>query len=148
MRRPRLVETEIGTQAVRRDLVGNEVMKHQDIGLLEDLGSFYAFGSEEHVSGDRTFWSDVRDDQRLELSKPCELFVDAGSGVVPVNQCVCDFEPLAAFIRADIVWSCSRGGTPEVPTRHHVRVGVVVNRLVIFVRSDDTVDVAVPSDST
>ena len=93
MRGARLVEAEVRFEAAGLDLVGNEVMEHQDVGLLDHLCAADAFGSQQQVGGDRPARRDLCDDQRLELQEPGELLVDARVGVVAVDQRVGESSP-------------------------------------------------------
>ena len=140
-----LVEAEVRLQCARDHLVRHEVMEHQDVRLLDDLRSLYPFGPEQQVGGDRPARRDVLDDQCFEACEPGELLVDPGVGVVAVYQGVGERAPCECFVARDVVGAGRGGdrvgGAPQVPARHHVREGVVVDRFVVLVGPDHAVDV-------
>ena len=83
---------------------------------------------------------DLGDDQRLEMGEAGELLVDAGLGVVAVDEGVCERQPSIALVGVHAV--LGRGRRPaQVPSRHHVGERVVVHRLVVLVGPDDAIDV-------
>ena len=57
--RARLVELEVGNQRTWSDLVRQQVVKHQDVGLLQHLSRRDALGPEEKVGGDRSAGRDL-----------------------------------------------------------------------------------------
>ncbi len=67
---PRLVEVEVRQERTGRDLVRKQVVKHQDVRLLQHLGARGPFGTEEQVGGDRSPGSDLLDYEGLEIRKP------------------------------------------------------------------------------
>ena len=89
------VEVEVGLERAGRDLVGDQVVEHQHVGLLDDLGGADALVPEQHVGGDRPLRRELGDQQRLEAVKSGELLVDAGRRVVSVDDRVGEFEPAA-----------------------------------------------------
>ena len=69
-----------------------------------------------------------------------ELLVDPGGGVVSVDDRIGQLEPATPLTLVDHVRAGVRGAL-EVPARHHVGVGVVVDVLVVLVGADHAADV-------
>ena len=53
MGRAGLVEARGWVRDSRHDLVGDEMVEEQDVGLLDDLCPGHSFGSEQEIGGDR-----------------------------------------------------------------------------------------------
>ena len=66
VRRAGLVEVEVRQQGARRDLVRDEVVEHEHVGLLQHLRRRGALAAEQQLGGDRAPRGDVGDDERLE----------------------------------------------------------------------------------
>ena len=96
---PRLVVAQVRLEAARHDLVGHQVVEHQDVGLLDHLGAVDAFGPEQQVGGDGPPRRRLGDDQRLEPVEPGELLVDAGVAVVAVVEAVGQLQPPGPLLR-------------------------------------------------
>ena len=77
MRGARLVEVEVRDERSRLDLVREQVVEHQHVGLLHDLRAVHPLGAEQQVGGDRPPRGDVADEQRFEVEEARELLVDA-----------------------------------------------------------------------
>ncbi len=146
VRRPRLVVLEIGVEGIGHDFVGEEVVEHEDGGLLHDLRPADHIATEQEIGGDGP-GRDVGDPVRNQTEEAGELLVDARVGAVPVRERGREFEPPRPFVGLD-VGIVERGGgvgrDPQVPAREHVRVGVVVDGLVVLVGPDDSQDVRGP----
>ena len=139
---PGFVELEVRRQRPVCRLLRHEVVQHQDVGLLDHLGRADAFAAEQEIRCDRGLRV-LGDDQRCEGVVAGELLVAAGGGVVPVHELVRDPAPCRDLGRRDAALGLGEFRRPaEVPPRHHVREGVVVDEFVVLVRSDDVVDVA------
>ncbi len=123
----RPVEPEVGLEAAGHDLIGNEVVEHEDIRLLDDLRPGHPFRAEQNVGGDRDPWRDILDDQWLESCEAVELLVDPGAGIVSVYQGVGELQPKQLLMLADVVGTLQRRSTPKVPTDHDVRICIVVD---------------------
>ena len=78
VRGARLVVVQVGDERARGDLVGKEVVQHQDVGLLDHLRPGDAVGAEQQRRCDGSPVGELRDDQRLQVEEPGELLVDAG----------------------------------------------------------------------
>ena len=76
-------------------------MQHQHVGLLDDLAGLGALVPEQHVGGDRQLRRELGDQERLERVEAGELLVDAGCGVVSVDDRVGQLEPLAPLMLLD-----------------------------------------------
>ena len=113
-------------------------MKHEYVCLLQHLGAGGTRGAEEEVCGDRPPRSELFDDEWFELEEASELLVDAARALVAVDKRVGDRQPARSLCIVDLV---ERRGLAEVPAREHVRERVVVDGLVILVRTDHPVDV-------
>ena len=100
--------------------------------------------AEQELGRDRPARRDLLDDERLEPEEARELLVEAGLGVVAVDERVGEREPARALgvVDAGVVGHCGGCGPAEVPAGHDVRERVVVDRLVVLVRADHAVDVA------
>ncbi len=126
-------------------------MEEQHVGLLDDLRSGHALTTQECI-GPRRPWCQLRDADGLQAMEAGELLVDAGPGVVTIDDVVRDTQPVGHFIggrftrrtpgpsvagataRAPV--SHGRRRSSEIPARHHVGVGIVVDELVVLVRPD------------
>ena len=62
VRSARLVVVEVRGQGSGLDLVREQMVQHQHIGLFDDLGPAHALGAEEQVGGDRSLRCDVADE--------------------------------------------------------------------------------------
>ena len=123
----------------RFDLLGYEVMKHQDIGLLDQLRTAHSSGAEQDVGGNRGVRHLV-DQQRLQRPVSGELLVEPALGVPPVEQVGGDLAP-ARGVRHEAVLVGEVGTAAQIPAGHHVGEGVVVDVLVVFVGTDHAADV-------
>ena len=141
VRRARLVEVEVRAQRARRDLVGDEVVEHQHVGLLDDLRARDALASEQQVGGDRPARRDLGDHERLELEEARELLVQPVRAVVAVDERVGQRAPADRSLGSVVRRRRARAARAQVPARHHVRERVVVDRLVVLVGPDHAVDV-------
>ena len=74
-------------------------MEEQHVGLLDDLRSGYALTAQEHI-GPRGPRCQVRDADWLQAMEAGELLVDAGPGVVAIDDVVGDAQPVGHFIGA------------------------------------------------
>ena len=85
----------------------------------------------------------VGGDERLTLEEARELLIDARAGVVAVHDRVRGREPVAqlALVHAASMAGHVRRRRTQVPSCHHVRVGVVVDVLVVLIRADHVADV-------
>ncbi len=105
----------------------------------------HAVSSEQQVGGDRSARRDLLDQQRLEAVEARELLVDAGVGIETIDKRLDEPPPLIPLVGAHIVAVRSsvdpRERAPEIPARQDVGEGVVVDRLVVLIRSDHPVDV-------
>ena len=82
---PRLVEGEARAERPGDHLVGHEVVEHEHVGLLDELGAGHPLGAEQHVDGDRGR-GDLGHEERLQVEVAGELLVEAPLGVPPVDQ--------------------------------------------------------------
>ena len=156
VRGARLVEVEVGDERVRGHLVGDEVVQQEDIGLLHDLRLGDALAPEQHVAGHGAH-GEVGDPEGLESVEALELLIDPGGRVVAVDDRPSERVPILELGGIRSFQSGRPGGTTgarvsahggrgraQVPTRHDVREGVVVDELVVLVGSDDATEVRAP----
>ena len=122
------------------DLVGYEVMEHQDIGLLDQLRPAHPLGTEQDIGGDRGL-GHLLDQQRLQRPVAGELLVEPVIGVPAVDQAGGDPPPVRGVRhQAELVGEV--GTAAQVPAGHHVGEGVVVDVLVVLVGTDHAADVS------
>ena len=140
MGRPGLVEVQAGPEGPLCQLLGDQMVEHEHVGLLDQLGAAHPSGAEEHVGRNR--WGpDLRHQERLQVEVAGELLVEPGSSVPPVDQVLGQGLPLRRLV--GVAGLREEGGSlAEVPSGHHIGVGVVVDTLVVLVRADHGADVA------
>ena len=117
------------------------MVRHEHVGLLEDLGVCDSGAADEHVGRHRNL-GHVGDAQRLQLPEAGELLVTAGRRVVANDKGVGQGSPpggLGPFGRIEQV-----GGAAQMPANLHVGEGVVVDDLVVLVGIHHPVEVATP----
>ena len=150
-----LVVLEIHPSHVRRKTLPQEIDQHHHVGLLDDLGPLRALAPEQHIH-----WSGSRLESRevdlfqakvaTELLEQARALVKAGVEIPGDLQparwlSVLKAEPARQRLPLRGPAPCQKlrdllGGL-QVPLRHDVGIGVVVDRLVILVRPNDAPDV-------
>ena len=139
MRRARLVAVEVGAKRARGDMVRHEKVDHQDVGLL-DHGRWVTRSAPSSTSaaiGPRGARSAMTSGSRSKKPANCSYRRWRGRSRRRGRR-----RARASASRSSMLGS-SQGRRPaQVPPRHHVREGVVVDRLVVLVGPDDAVDVA------
>jgi len=152
----RLVVLVVRAHHLARQLVGEHVAEHHRVRLLDDLRAQRHLAAEEDVRGHRSR-AQLLDGDLVHLMEPRELLVDEGLGVEAVHQGVGNLRPLGE-LAVPQGEAGAQGPRPlrvgafqpherlrraaDVPAREDVRVGVVVDALVVFVGADDGADMA------
>ena len=137
--RPRLVEVEVRAERPGRRGAREQVMEHQHVGLLQDLGPRDPLAAQHEVGGDRALGDHLADDEGLQAPEAGALLIESRSRVVAVDQPACEVPPAALLVGRRTRKTC---GPAEVPAGHHVRECVVIDGTVVLVRPDHPTDVS------
>ena len=117
-------------------------MEQHDIGLFDQLRSAHPSSTEQHIGGERWI-GDLIDQQRFQRPIAGELLIEAAIGVPAVDHVARQLPPTRRLVAsAELVGEV--GAAAQVPAGHHVGEGVVVDDLVVFVRTDHAADVSPP----
>ena len=151
----RRVIPEVRRPHLRRVSIPEQVKQHDDVGLLDDARALDPFAAKQHVDrGVPRLEGREVDVFQAEIAP--ELLDQTGGRIEARIEFAGDLLPPAGFVRIEpdplgeiapalrpALGQEPRGGGSalQVPARHAVGVGVVVDALVVFVGTDDAADV-------
>ena len=141
---PGPIEVQAGSERFVPYVVRHQMVEHEHVSLFDDLRSRDPVGTEQEIGGHRR-GSNVGHDQGFEVEIAGELLVQSPLRAPPVDQPTGEVSPAFSLIIAAGP-SEEVGAVSEVPPRHHVGIGIVVDSYVVLIGPHDPVNMTAPAD--